>query len=361
LGLNTLNTDIPRSVLLYCRGGFEKECAAEILERTGELGVSGYVKAKPDSGFVAFIPHATEAVSLHDRGLRLKDLIFARQLVFALGPFTELPVADRTQPLLQAARYLGDRFSEAFLETADTNEAKSLAAFLRKFAAPFNRAFKDSGLLGSPSDPRLHLFFLSSIAAYVGISIPGNSCPWLMGIPRLKFPRGAPSRSTLKLEEAFLTFLDDPKESLSPGMTAVDLGAAPGGWTFQLVKHHIKVTAVDNGKLEPALLDTGLVEHLRMDAFRYRPPKPVDWLVCDVVEQPARIAALIGEWTALGLCRRAIFNLKLPMNKRYEEVKRCREIIEARLGRTLNDYSLAFKQLYHDRAEITGYISRHIR
>ncbi|MDV3241316.1 MAG: 23S rRNA (cytidine(2498)-2'-O)-methyltransferase RlmM [Methylocaldum sp.] len=325
--MNTLNTDIPRSVLLYCRGGFEKECAAEILERTGELGVSGYVKAKPDSGFVAFIPHATEAVSLHDRGLRLKDLIFARQLVFALGPFTELPVADRTQPLLQAARHLGDRFSEAFLETADTNEAKSLAVFLRKFAAPFDRAFKDSGLLGSPSDPR----------------------------------RGAPSRSTLKLEEAFLTFLDDPKESLSPGMTAVDLGAAPGGWTFQLVKHHIKVTAVDNGKLEPALLDTGLVEHLRMDAFRYRPPKPVDWLVCDVVEQPARIAALIGEWTALGLCRRAIFNLKLPMNKRYEEVKRCREIIEARLGRTLNDYSLAFKQLYHDRAEITGYISRHIR
>ncbi len=353
-----MNTDLPHCVLLYCRGGFEKECAAEILERTSELGVSGYVKAKPGSGFIVFIPHDTPAFSLHDKGLRFKDLIFARQLVFAMGLIPDLPVADRAQPLLQAARRLDTRFSAVFLETADTNEAKPLAAFLRKFAAPFDRTIKDSGLLGEPSDPRLHIFFLSSAAAYVGISISGNSSPWLMGIPRLKFPRGAPSRSTLKLEEAFLAFLDNPQESLRPGMRAVDLGAAPGGWTFQLIRRHIKVTAVDNGSLAPALLDTGLVEHLRMDAFRYRPPKPVDWLVCDVVEQPARIAALVGDWVASGLCRKAIFNLKLPMNKRYEEVKRCRGLIETRLGSTLTDYTLAFKQLYHDRAEITGYISR---
>jgi 23S rRNA (cytidine2498-2'-O)-methyltransferase len=357
--LTISNTDLPHCVLLYCRAGFEKECAAEILERTGELGVSGYVKAEPESGFVVFIPHQTPVLSLHDKGLRFKDLIFARQLVFAIGPISDLPVADRARPLLKAARHLGDRFSAAFLETADTNETKPLAAFLRKFAVPFNRIITDNGVLGDLSDPRLHLFFLSSAAAYVGVSMPGNSSPWLMGIPRLKFPRGAPSRSTLKLEEAFLTFLDDPQESLRPGMAAVDLGAAPGGWTFQLTRRHIKVTAVDNGNLAPGLLDTGLVEHLRMDAFRYRPSKPVDWLVCDVVEQPARIAALVGDWVASGLCRNTIFNLKLPMNKRYEAVKRCRGLIEARLGSALTDYTLAFKQLYHDRAEITGYFSRH--
>ncbi|CAI8933279.1 Ribosomal RNA large subunit methyltransferase M [Methylocaldum szegediense] len=345
--------------MLYCRAGFEKECAAEILERAGELGISGYVKAKPESGFVVFVPHEALVISPHDKGFRLKDLVFARQLVFAMGPICDLPVADRARALLGAARQMGDQFSTVFLETPDTNEAKPLATFLRKFAAPFNRAITDSGMLGAPPDPRLHLFFLSSVAAYVGISIPGNSSPWPMGIPRLKFPRGAPSRSTLKLEEAFLAFLDDPQESLRPGMTAVDLGAAPGGWTFQLTRRHIKVTAIDNGNLDPALLETGLVEHLRMDAFRYRPRKPVDWLVCDVVEQPARIAALVGDWVASGSCRKAIFNLKLPMNKRYEEVKRCRGLIETRLGSALTDYTLAFKQLYHDRAEITGYISKH--
>ncbi len=33
-----------------------------------------------------------------------------------------------------------------------------------------------------------------------------------MGIPRLKFPREAPSRSTLKLEEAWHTFI--PREQM---------------------------------------------------------------------------------------------------------------------------------------------------
>lgn len=52
-----------------------------------------------------------------------------------------------------------------------------------------------------------------------------------MGIPRLKFPTDAPSRSTLKLEEAFFVFLTEKEREarLSHGMTAVDLGACPGG------------------------------------------------------------------------------------------------------------------------------------
>ena len=115
------------------------------------------------------------------------------------------------------------------------------------------------------------------------------------------------------------------------------------------------MTAIDGNLILP--LETGLVESA--NGLSLSPRKPVDWLVCDVVEQPARIAALVGDWVASALCRKAIFNLKLPMNKRYEEVKRCRGLIETRLGSALTDYTLAFKQLYHDRAEITGYISKH--
>ena len=61
-----------------------------------------------------------------------------------------------------------------------------------------------------------------------------------MGIPRLRFPRGAPSRSSLKLEEAWLVFLraKERQQRLVPGMQAVDLGAAPGGW-LQIVLERI--------------------------------------------------------------------------------------------------------------------------
>lgn len=346
-----------RSILLYCRGGFERECGAEILEWAEATGISGDLKAKEGSAFVVFVAHDPDLPWTRLETLRFDELIFARQLVLALGPWIDLPVTDRITPLLEAASALLPPYSELWLETADTNEAKEVATFLRKFEPPFRRAAAGAGLLQkAPGAPRLHVFFLGSTAAYVGYSRPGNASPWPSGIPRLKFPRGAPSRSTLKLEEAFLTFLENPERLLQPGMTAVDLGAAPGGWTWQLVRRHIRTTAVDNGNLHPALLESGLVTHLRTDGFRYRPAKPVDWLVCDMIEKPARIARLVADWAADGFCRRAIFNLKLPMHKRYEEVQRCRELMEERLARGPCRYRLRFRQLYHDREEITGYL-----
>ena len=158
------------------------------------------------------------------------------------------------------------------------------------------------------------------------------------------------SRAVYKLLQ-----IDEKERLLRPGHTVVDLGAAPGGWTYQLVRRHLRTTAIDNGPMDASLLDSGLVEHLRVDGFRYRPLKPVDWLVCDMVEQPQRIARLVAEWLAEGRCRRAIFNLKLPMKKRYEMVQDCREVIESRLRNADVSWHLKFKQLYHDRAEITGY------
>ena len=182
---------------------------------------------------------------------------------------------------------------------------------------------------------------------------------WPLGIPRLRMPPGAPSRSTLKLAEAFATFLgDDEAGLLRPGLRAVDLGAAPGGWTWQLVQRGIKVTAVDNGPLKGAVADDALVTHLREDGLHWRPRRPVDWLVCDIVEQPIRIAELVGRWIADGAARRAIFNLKLPMKKRYDEVRRCEQRIADLLGAAGMRHTLRVRQLYHDREEVTAYLAR---
>lgn len=355
----SLEPPAPQSLLLYCRPGFEKECAAEIQEQARRLEVLGYSKANPDSGYVLFIPYEAADMAVLGKELRFADLCFARQMVAVLPMLKALPVDDRISPLLQASSALSRQFSDVFLETADTNEAKELSVFVRKFRGAFSRAMVDAGLASAkPGAPRLHLFFLNSTTVYVGLSRPQNASPWPMGIVRLKFPRSAPSRSTLKLEEAFLFFLGEDPKSLQPGMKAVDLGASPGGWTWQLVKRSIRVIAVDNGPMDKELMESGIVEHLRADGFRYLPPKPVDWLVCDMVEQPARIAALVAQWLAGGHCRQAMFNLKLPMKKRHEEVKRCREIIETTLDKVEIPFRLSFKQLYHDREEVTGYLLR---
>ena len=345
---------MPFRVLLYCRAGFEKECAADILDRTGQLGVHGHVRTMEGSGYVQWFPLGDD----HDRvrdGLRFNDLIFARQLVHVFADPGALPPGDRLTPLMSAIRTSELRFSDVILETADTNEAKSLAPLLRGFAVPLRRALESANLIGHDGSPRLHVFFARGTSVLLGLSDRDNASPWPMGIPRLKFPRGAPSRSTLKLDEAFRVFVRHPELDLHPGMTAVDLGAAPGGWTWQLVQRHIRTIAIDNGSLDPALLDSGIVEHLRVDGFRYRPARPVDWLVCDMVEQPLRIAALIADWLTEGGCRRAIFNLKLPMKKRYQCVKDCHALILGRLAKARRPCRIEFRQLYHDRAEVTGH------
>jgi 23S rRNA (cytidine2498-2'-O)-methyltransferase len=202
------------------------------------------------------------------------------------------------------------------------------------------------------------VFLVDGATAYVGTSV-AHDREWPLGIPRLRMPPGAPSRSTLKLAEAFATFLgDDEAALLRPGMRAVDLGAAPGGWTWQLAQRGIKVTAVDNGPLKGAIAGDALVTHRREDGLRWRPQRPVDWLVCDIVEQPIRIAELVARWIADGAARRAIFNLKLPMKKRYDEVRRCEQrIAEIVRGKGLR-HTLRVRQLYHDREEVTAYLAR---
>jgi 23S rRNA (cytidine2498-2'-O)-methyltransferase len=345
------------AVLLYCRPGFENECAGEICAVAGGHGVDGYARTKPDTGYVLFTPHETERLPELATVLHIRDLIYARQFLFVAPMVGGLPVDDRATPLAQAILALGRAFSALWLETADTNEAKELATFLKKFEKPLVAALQSQGVkTAAPGAPRLHLFFLSSAAAYAGISDPYRSAPWPLGIPRLRSPRGAPSRSTQKLAEAFIVF--DLERLLRAGQTAVDLGAAPGGWSFQFAQREIHVTAIDNGNMDPALMATGLVEHIKADGFHWRPKRGggVDWLVCDMVEKPARIAQLMADWVAQGRAQHAIFNLKLPMKKRREEVERCFDLIDARLEQAGRRYEIKARQLYHDREEITVYL-----
>ena len=347
------------ALLLYCRGGFEAECAKEIAAASRASGIAGSARGKSGAAMVEFVLDEPDAVATLSRTIRFDPLVFARQLIFVTARQVALPGVERLQALLPAIDSIGASFSALWLETADTNEAKELATFCRKFRVPLASALEQAERLDETRAalPRLHLFFTDSTNASVGVSVPDNSSPWPMGIPRLRFPSRAPSRSTQKLAEALQLWLPAGAEAalLHEGVTAVDLGAAPGGWTWQLVRRNVHVTAVDNGALDPALLATGLVEHVRADGFRFRPRWPVGWMVCDIVEQPKRVAALVGDWLANRWCTHCIFNLKLPMRERFDELARCRAAILDRCEGGGVRCTLRFKHLYHDREEVTGY------
>ena len=349
----------PPRLLFYCRAGFERECAQEITALAGEMGVEGFVKARPESAFAVFQANQDDMGAELGANVEFSRLVFPRQMV-RTGESLALQESDRVAPIVAAARALGTRFSALWVEMPDTNDGKSLSTLTRPLTPHLERGLKKAGVdfEDAGSSQRLHVFFVRSLACYVGTSELGNASHWPMGIPRLRMPREAPSRSALKLAEAIDEFLDvkERAKRLVPGMTAVDLGASPGGWTWQLVQRGLMVTAVDNGPMDEKLMDSGQVKHRRDDGFHFKPADPVDWMVCDMVESPSRIARLAAQWIAQGWCRETIFNLKLPMKKRWEEVGRCRELIDEALGG--GGYYLRMKQLYHDREEVTCYLAR---
>ncbi|KAE9892343.1 23S rRNA (cytidine(2498)-2'-O)-methyltransferase RlmM, partial [Enterobacteriaceae bacterium TzEc052] len=132
-----------------------------------------------------------------------------------------------------------------------------------------------------------------------------------------------------------------------------------GGWTYQLVKRNMWVYSVDNGPMAQSLMDTGQVTWLREDGFKFRPTRSnISWMVCDMVEKPAKVAALMAQWLVNGWCRETIFNLKLPMKKRYEEVSHNLAYIQAQLDEHGINAQIQARQLYHDREEVTVHVRR---
>jgi 23S rRNA (cytidine2498-2'-O)-methyltransferase len=330
--------------LLYCRPGFERDCLQETQASPRE--------ANANSGFI---------VVQGKPRLHYAQLTFARQLIALHTEIKELPERDRLTPLLAPIPETPAKFGALWLETPDTNEGKTLSGFTRRIQPLLEEKLRASGRLADDATlPRLHIFFPDKNRALIGSSDPRNSAQAPMGILRMKMPYEAPSRSVLKLAEAFEVFLSKEEKSqwLKQGMHAVDLGAAPGGWTWHLVQLGMQVVAVDNGPLKGVVAEHPSVKHLRQDGFRYRPKHKVDWLVCDMIEQPGRVAALVSDWVASGATDRAIFNLKLPMKKRVEALATALNGIHAVLDAKNFRYRLQAKQLYHDREEVTVFLAK---
>lgn len=346
--------------LLYCRPGFEQDCAQEALRQARQQKpvIADQPDITADCGYVM--------IALNDHSLRYRELIFTRQLIQLQFIIEELPERDRLTPIVEAITALPDTYGTLWLEVPDTNDGKMLSAFTRRFQPLLEEALRAQDKLPPESpeinrtQPRLHIFFPDKSTALIGSSDPYNSAPWHMGISRQHMPSEAPSRSTLKLAEAIEVFMDKSEQTrlMRQGMTAVDLGAAPGGWTWQLVKRGLRVIAVDNGPMKGVLAKHPLVEHLRQDGFKYAPRKAVDWLVCDMVEKPGKVATLIGSWFVSGYAKHAIFNLKLPMKQRLTAVDSALNDIRKQLDDEGLNYRMQAKQLYHDREEVTVFLVR---
>lgn len=159
----------------------------------------------------------------------------------------------------------------------------------------------------------------------------------------------APSRSYLKVEEAYTVLGTAPRE----GETAVDLGAAPGGWSYSAAQRGARVIAIDNGPLKGGALGHPRIEHRREDAFRFGPGPGdgYDWLLCDLVEEPHHVLQhIVAPWLERGWCRRFVVNLKFG---RVDPVALLRELRVADSPLARHAPGALALHLNHDREEFT--------
>ena len=172
---------------------------------------------------------------------------------------------------------------------------------------------------------------------------------WLGGQRRMADDERAPSRSYLKVEEAYIILGREPQA----GETVVDLGAAPGGWSFSAAKRGAKVIAIDNGPLKGGAFQHAQIEHRCEDAFNFRPAEGevFDWLFCDLVEEPHHVMKnIVAPWLDGKWCRHFVINLKFG---HVDALALLAEVRAADSPFGAHTSRLRIRHLYHDREEIT--------
>ncbi len=193
-------------IVVYCRAGFESEAAQELDAIAAQAGVAGFARTERNSGFSEFVLTQQGAPDALLRLLGWSRLIFGRQSLAVIGQFKALPREDRLTPLL-AVLPPGFRVCDIWVETPDS-DASSRSP---RSAAVSTMPSCSICAAKARSTPRVRGDCMrcsrpaNAACSRSRSSIIRRCRP--QGIPRLKFPREAPSRSTLKLDEALQVLL----------------------------------------------------------------------------------------------------------------------------------------------------------
>ncbi len=287
----------------------------------------------------------------------LSNLIFGRQVLFHLKDLRLDGVKDRVAKIIEAiqeSELPEKKFSGFFVETTDAETVKELTKFCKSLTLPLSNRLNREKMLPKGKNakglPFLHVILISQNFFILALTDPRNHVPHSSGLRRLKRSASQVSRSYLKLEDAITSLFtyDEQKNILSEGSSAIDLGAAPGGWTQFLAERGVFVTAIDGAQLDESISNLPNVKHLPFDGLTYRPKDPTTILTCDIVESPLRVAHALEWWFENHIMQFAVINFKLPMkSNRIGIILQCISILQRK------NYEYRCKHLYSDREEVT--------
>ena len=286
----------------------------------------------------------------------LSDLL-ANEPIF----LRHIQAIDRALPIQGNADDL-QALSELVRSARMRCEGKTIAVHLRRaehtkflYSAADTKAVLDAVLteLGGETEMQSPEVICSIYAGvddlFVGWGSPKEQLSdWPGGAVRFQREEGQISRAKFKLLEAERAFglrFESYREAL-------DIGAAPGGWTHLLLERGLRVTSVDPAELHPSLKAYQRLNYMKKNASDVKFPNATfDLLVCDMSWSPMQMSKLVLEKIdALSKNATAIITVKLMHKKPLQTI---RDVIE----RLESDFILKkAKQLFHNRDEITLYL-----
>ncbi|MFC4777705.1 SAM-dependent methyltransferase [Paenibacillus sp. GCM10023252] len=270
---------------------------------------------------------------------------------------------DRTISITGNADDL-ESLSDTIRRAKLTFEGRMTAVHVRRasgtsypYSAADTKAVIDAVLLEVDAEPVVQqpdiiiAIYAAKDQLYIGFGKPDEMLSdWPGGAVRFQREEGQISRAKFKLLEAERTF----GLNYANFRQALDIGAAPGGWTSLLLERGLRVTAVDPAELHPSLAAYTTLTALRKNASEVSfKPGTFDLLVCDMSWSPMQMCRLITDLKdALAPGATAIITVKLMHRKPLQTIREVKE----RLSTVF--HLRKAKQLFHNREEITLHLQK---
>jgi 23S rRNA (cytidine2498-2'-O)-methyltransferase len=204
-------------------------------------------------------------------------------------------------------------------------------------------------IAAAPGDEVLDVAVVGAREAWLGAH---RRTPAMSAYPggqrRLAARPEAPARSHLKLEEA----LEWSALPIAPGDVAIDVGCAPGGWSYVLLERGLVVHGVDPTPVAEAVRVHPGFHHHRGSAKRLRPERDAPgarWLFCDMNGPPAAALGILERLLRDAPAIEGILHtLKLSDDPPLETLDAARAFF-----RVAGFASVRARHLYHNRRELT--------
>jgi 23S rRNA (cytidine2498-2'-O)-methyltransferase len=162
----------------------------------------------------------------------------------------------------------------------------NIEAQLRKEAQWENSPLFEPAPVALDGDWVIHVIAIDPNRFAFGVSIHSAAhSPYPGGHPEIQLPADAPSRAYLKLEESLLW----SRAPIRAGDIAVEIGSAPGGASYALLKKGLKVVGIDPGKMDPRILANRNFIHIQKPVAlipREELPDSIQWLLLDMNVEP---------------------------------------------------------------------------